>query len=96
MSVHFFARFEPLRGLEGEFRDELLLVIQETRNEVGCLAIHAFESLREPCHFEIHSEWASEAAFDLHAEWPHTRRFLQAAEDLLLHPVQGLRTRQII
>jgi hypothetical protein len=26
---------------------------------------------------------------------PHTIRFLRAAEDLLTHPVQGLRSRQI-
>jgi quinol monooxygenase YgiN len=45
--------------------------------------------------FAIHSEWVDEAAFELHAKLPHTVRFLQAAEKLLAHPVQGLRTRHI-
>jgi quinol monooxygenase YgiN len=36
-----------------------------------------------------------EAAFELHAQLPHTVRFLAAAEKLLPHPVQGLRTREI-
>ena len=95
MSVHFFARFEPLPAKEMEFREQLLRVVEPSRDEIGCLGIHVFESLREPFVFAIHSEWVDEAAFDLHAQLPHTVRFLRAAEELLTHPVQGLRTREI-
>lgn len=95
MSVHFFARFEPLPGHESAFRQELLRVLQPTRAEEGCIAIHAFESLREPRRFAIHSEWVDEAAFKLHAGLPHTVQFVRAAEPLLTGPIHGLRTRQI-
>ena len=95
MSVHFFVRFEPKPGREKEFREELLRVNQPSRAEPGCVAIHVFESLREPIAFAIHSEWVDEAAFERHAQLPHTVRFLQAAEGLLTHAVQGLRTRWI-
>ena len=95
MSVHFFVRFEPRPGKEMEFRQELLRVIEASRAEIGCLEIRAFESLREPSVFAIHSEWADEAAFDWHAQLSHTVRFLRAAEDLLSHPIQGFRSRQI-
>lgn len=95
MSVHFFVRFEPLPGKDIEFRIEVLRLIEPTQAEIGCLGIHVFESLREPFVFAIHSEWADEAAFDLHAQLPHTVRFLKAAKELLTHPVQGLRSRQI-
>src|SRR5260370_36658726 len=78
-----------------EFREELLRVIEPSRTEKGCLAIHAFQSFREPTTFAIHSEWVDEAAFDLHAQLPHTVRFLRAAEELLGHPVEGLRSREI-
>ena len=78
-----------------EFREELLRVVEASRAEAGCLAIHAFESLEKPLAFAIHSEWVDEAAFDFHAELPHTVRFLHAAEELLTHPVQGLRSREI-
>jgi quinol monooxygenase YgiN len=54
-----------------------------------------FESMREPFVFSIHSEWTNEAAFDLHAKLPHTIRFLSAAEQLLEHPISGLRLRQL-
>jgi quinol monooxygenase YgiN len=95
MSIHFFVRFEPLPGKESEFREELLRIVEPTRAEIGCIAIHAFESLRAPFTFAIHSEWVDEAAFELHAQLPHTVRFLDAAERLLPHAVQGLRAREL-
>ena len=95
MSVHFFVRFEPASGNAIEFRQVLLRVVEPSRAEIGCRAIHIYESLRDPVAFAIHSEWADEAAFELHAQLPHTRRFIEAAERLLGHPVRGLRTREI-
>jgi quinol monooxygenase YgiN len=95
MSLHFLVRFEPKPGKGAKFREELLRVIEAARTEAGCLAIHAFETSREPQVFAIHSEWVDEAAFDDHAGFPHTVRFLEAAAELLTHPVHGLRTRAI-
>jgi quinol monooxygenase YgiN len=95
MSMHFIVRFEPKPGKATAFRDELLRVMEPTKAEQGCLAIRIYESLREPSLFAIHSEWADEAAFDLHARLPHTVRFLGAAKELLTHPVEGLRSREI-
>jgi quinol monooxygenase YgiN len=95
LPVHFFVRFEPRPGKEKEFREELLQVVRPTQAEPGCVAIHIFESLREPFVFAIHSEWVDEAAFERHAQLPHTVRFLQAADELLTHAVQGLRSRRI-
>jgi quinol monooxygenase YgiN len=95
LSVHFFVRFEPLPTKETQFREELLRVVAPTRAESGCLAIHVFESLREPFVFAIHSEWTDEAAFELHAQLPHTVRFLSVAKMLLTHAVQGMRAREI-
>lgn len=95
MSMHFIVRFEPAPGKAVEFRAELLRVMEPTRAEPGCLAIRAFESVREPFGFAIHSEWVDEAAFEIHAQLPHTLRFLEAAKKCLTHPVAGLRSVEI-
>ncbi|HKE22506.1 MAG TPA: putative quinol monooxygenase [Bryobacteraceae bacterium] len=95
MSIHFFVRFEPLPGKAAEFREELLRVVEAARKESGCISIRAFESIREPFTFAIHSDWVDEPAFDLHARLPHTRRFLEAAEKLLTRDAEGIRTREI-
>ena len=93
--MHFFVRFEPRPGKENEFRAELDRVIEASRAESGCMAIHAYESLRSPCVFTVHSEWVDEGAFDFHAQLPHTVRFVHESEKLLTHTVQGLRTRPL-
>ena len=72
-----------------------MLVVEPSRAEPGCLNIHAFESVRDPTEFAIHSEWVDEAAFEHHAQLPHTLRFVQAAEQLLTQDIAGLRSRQI-
>lgn len=95
MSFHFIVRFRAHPGSEKAFREELLRVVPPSRAEPGCLSIHAFESLREPAEFAIHSEWSDEAAFELHAQMPHTLQFVEAAQKLLTHPIQGLRSREI-
>ena len=93
--MHFLVRFEPLPGKEDAFREAMQQVMEPSRKEAGCIGIRAFESLREPRVFAIHSEWTDEAAFELHARLPHTVEFLKAAEKLLSHPVEGLRTHEI-
>ena len=78
-----------------EFAEEMRRVVEASRTGPGCLGIQMFETFRGPRVFAIHSEWVDEAAFELHAGLPHTVRFLDAAEKLLSHPVQGLRLREI-
>lgn len=95
MSFHFVVRFEPRPGAEAELRAALLRVVEATRAEPGCVAIHVFESVREPAGFAIQSEWVDEAAFDVHSAMPHTVQFVTAAEALTGRPVHGLRSRQI-
>lgn len=95
MSFHFIVRFQTHPGSEQLFREELLRVVPPSRAEPGCLSIHACESLRDPSEFAIHSEWIDEAAFERHSQMPHTLRFVEAAERLLTHPIQGWRSREI-
>ncbi|HLW48872.1 MAG TPA: putative quinol monooxygenase [bacterium] len=95
MSFHFVVRFDPPAGKAEAFRAALLAVLGPARAEPGCVVMRAFESVREPRSFAIHSEWVDAAAFETHSTLPHTVRFVTAAEELLGRPVQGLRLRQI-
>ena len=75
--------------------DELMLVLEPTRAEPGCVRIHLYESTREPLVYVIHSEWIDEQAFDTHSGLPHMRRFLGLIGELISHPLQAVRTKQI-
>lgn len=95
MPFYFIVRFQPRPGMAAAFREELLHVNGPSREEPGCLRIDVFETVREPVEFAVYSEWVDEAAFDVHASLPHTAQFLDAAETLLTHHVQGLRLHKI-
>ena len=90
-----FARFHARPGQEAAVADALLGVIAPTRQEPGCLSVHAFRSIRDPQLFYIHSRWTDEAAFELHAVLPHTVRFLECVETLIDHALDVARTRQV-
>lgn len=91
MAFHFIVRFEPREGMADEFREAMRRVATPTREEPGCLRADIFESVHEPRTFAIHSVWRDEAAFDLHTTLPHTVAFIEAADRLLTHPIQGMR-----
>jgi quinol monooxygenase YgiN len=93
--LYIFARFHARPGLESGMAEALLDVIGPTRQEPGCLGVHAFRSLRDPRLFYIHSRWRDEEAFELHATLPHTVRFLERVEPVIDHALDIARTRRI-
>jgi len=91
MELFIFARFHARPGQEAAVAEALRDVLAPSRQEEGCLSLHAFRSIRDPQLFYIHSRWKNEAAFDLHAELPHTVRFIERVEPLLDHPLEVTR-----
>lgn len=95
MHLYIFTRFHARVGCEPDVERALTNVLEPSRAEAGCLAIHAFRSIRDDRLFYIHSTWQDEAAFDRHAELPHTLRFVDEVTPLIDHPVQAIRTVRI-
>ena len=86
MEVFVFARLHARPGVQGEVRQAMFEVQGPTRAEPGCLSYGAFQSVRDPDEFYIHTRWQDMAAFERHAELPHTVRFVAVVEPLLDHP----------
>jgi quinol monooxygenase YgiN len=95
MELFIFARFYARPGNEGEVAQTLIDVLAPSREEPGCLSIHAFRSTRDPRLFYIHSRWRDAAAFEDHASLPHTLRFVERVEPLIDHPLDVTRARRI-
>jgi quinol monooxygenase YgiN len=95
MELFIFARFHAHRGNEDALAAALLDVLAPTREEPGCLSIHAFRSTRDPRLFYIHSRWTDEAVFESHAGLPHTLRFVERVEPLIDHPLDVTRAGRI-
>ena len=95
MEVFIFARFHAHPGNESAVAEALLDVLAPSREEPGCVSIHAFRSMRDPQLFYIHSRWKDEAAFDDHAGLPHTLRFVERVAPLIDHAFDVTRAGQI-
>ncbi len=91
MELFIFARFHARQGLESAVAEALRDVLGPSREEAGCLSIHAFRSTRDPRLFYIHSRWTNEAAFENHADLPHTVRFIERVEPLIDHALDVTR-----
>jgi quinol monooxygenase YgiN len=95
MHLYIFTRFHARLKCEAGVERALLKVLPPTREEPGCLAIHAFRSIRDDGLFYIHSKWQDEAAFDRHAGLPHTVAFVEEVSALIDHPLQAVRTQML-
>jgi len=85
MELFIFARFHARPDQEAGVGTALRRVIAPTRQEAGCLSIHAFRSIKDPQLFYIHSHWVDEAAFDNHVSQPHTVKFVEEVQPLIDH-----------
>jgi quinol monooxygenase YgiN len=92
MELYIFGRFHARSGNEEALTGALRDVLGPTREEAGCLSIHAFRSIRDPQLFYIHSRWTNEEAFEIHATLPHTVRFVERVERLIDHSLDVTRS----
>jgi quinol monooxygenase YgiN len=95
MEIFIFARFQARPGEGSAVERALREVVVATREEDGCLGIHAFRALRDPQVFYIHSQWKDEAAFETHARLAHTVKFVECVGPLLDHPVEAQRCEKL-
>ena len=95
MAFFIFARFYARAGNESSVAEALGDVLGPSREEAGCLSIHAFRSTRDLRLFYIHSRWTNEDAFEYHAGLPHTLRFIERVEPLIDHPLDVTRAELI-
>jgi quinol monooxygenase YgiN len=95
VELFIFARFHARPGEESAVEAALRDVVGSSREEAGCLSIHAFRSTRDGRLFYIHSGWVDEAAFDRHASLPHTVRFVERVQALIDHPLDVTRARLV-
>ena len=95
MDLFIFGRFHARPGQQGALAEALRDVLAPSREEPGCLGIHAFRSTRDPQLYYIHSRWKDEAAFEIHAGLPHTLRFVERVESLIDHSLDVTRAERI-
>lgn len=95
MELFIFARFHARPGRNPAVESALRKVIARTRQEPGCVSIHAFRSIGDAKLFYIHARWVDEAAFDHHVDQPHTVQFVEEVQPLIDHALDTTRANLI-
>jgi quinol monooxygenase YgiN len=95
VELFILARFHARLGQEKGVENALRKVVAPTRQEPGCLSIHAFRSIRDARLFYVHSRWVDEAAFDNHVDQPHTVQFVEEVQPLIDHDLDTTRANLI-
>ena len=95
MELIIFARFHVREGDDAVAAAVLREQASAVREEPGCVAIHAYVSIRDPRLFYIHSRWIDEAAFEVHANLPRTIEFVKRMQTLIDHPFEATRARPL-
>jgi quinol monooxygenase YgiN len=95
MEIFVFARFHARPGQRSQVRQAMFEVQGPTRQELGCLSYGAFQSVRDPDEFYMHTRWKDMTAFERHAVLTHTVRFVETVEPLLDHPFKVTLSEQI-
>jgi quinol monooxygenase YgiN len=95
MELFIFARFHARPGRDTGVESALRKVIARTRQEPGCVSIHAFRSIGDARLFYIHSRWVDETTFDHHVDQPHTVQFVEEVQPLIDHELDTTRANLI-
>jgi quinol monooxygenase YgiN len=96
MELFIFARFHVREGNEAVAAAVLREQTAGVGDEPGCLAIHAYRSIRDPRLFYIHSRWTDESAFEMHADLARTVEFVKRMETLIDHPFEATRASVLV
>jgi quinol monooxygenase YgiN len=74
-------------GKEEELKRHLLLLVEHTRLEEGCVQYHLHVSSTDPRKFVFIENWATAGALDRHSKSAHMKAFQEASADLRASPV---------
>lgn len=80
--------FHAAPGKEGELRAELLLLVDPTRKEEGCIQYDLHTSTTDPLYFAFYEIWRDEACHAAHDNTPHVARIRSALPGLIASPVR--------
>lgn len=85
--VTVIARCKAKPGLEQRVRDEILALVDPTREEAGCINYDLHVSAEDPRQFMLYENWTSKQALEEHLATPYLERFKGLAGELLEGPI---------
>ncbi|MFC4235195.1 putative quinol monooxygenase [Thalassospira xianhensis] len=85
LTVLAIARAKP--GKENELGKRLLVLVEPSRAEEGCISYEIHQSNDDPAIWMAYENWRSDEDLALHFETPYLRAFAKGGEEVLAEPV---------
>ncbi|WP_137790513.1 putative quinol monooxygenase [Bacillus sp. E(2018)] len=83
MAITINAILKAREGKEELLRDELIKVVQASRNEEGCINYTLHESMENPSTFVFYENWRDEDALNSHIDSQHYKAYRKNIETLV-------------
>ena len=80
MALTILAQITARPGKEGLVKTELTKLIENTRNEAGCLQYDLHQDNEDPCFFVFYENWESRELWQKHMNAPHLAAYSKAVE----------------
>lgn len=85
--VTVIAEMTAKPGKEEELKRHLLVLVEQTRQEQGCVQYHLHVSDDDPRKFVFVENWTTSEALDRHTKSAHMNAFRQVSAELRADPV---------
>ena len=82
-------------GKEEDLKHHLLILLEETRKEEGCVQYDLHQSTTEPGRFVFYENWTSAETLDRHAKSEHVQAFRKVRDEILAEPTRVLTYQRI-
>ncbi|MQR97485.1 putative quinol monooxygenase [Fictibacillus phosphorivorans] len=83
MTITINAILKANPGKEESLREELIKVVQASRNEEGCISYTLHESTENPETFVFYEKWRDEDALNRHIDSQHYKAYRKNIETLV-------------
>lgn len=86
-SLTIIGRLRARSGRESDLRDALIEVLNESRQETGCINYDLHVAEADPSLFVLYENWISQDALDEHFQLPHSTKLAARFPELLAEPL---------
>ncbi len=80
------ARFKAAAGKAEDLKKALLLLIEPSRKDEGCINYDLHQAIEDPSVFIFYENWRSKELLGIHSAKPHVLKFRAQVKDLLAEP----------
>ena len=87
--VTLIGQIKAKNGCEQDVKQELQLLIGESRKEPGNIHYDLYQAIDNESLFLFHETWKDQKALDEHMDSPYLKRFISKEGELLAEPIKG-------